>query len=174
MKVYKRGISRKRILNLLNPACILSGLYGLLRPLDLIQPYRLEMGTVYANPSGKDLYSFWGDRLKESIIQDLHKAKIKTIINLASVEYAKAARLKNMDAKVISPIFQDEKNGRFKIISFYAKRARGLMARYLITEGIRKQSELYQFNLGGYVYCQNSSTDECPVFKRSEQARSAA
>src|SRR6056300_1751292 len=95
---------------------ILSGLYGLLKPLDLIQPYRLEMGTVYANPAGKDLYAFWGDRLAHSIEKDLKKEQASTVVNLASNEYSKAARLSQVNASVISPVFKDEKNGKFKII----------------------------------------------------------
>ena len=153
---------------------ILSGLYGILKPLDLIQPYRLEMGTVYANPAGKDLYSFWGDRLAKAIQKDLKKSKSKTIVNLASLEYSKAARLNKMDAEVISPVFKDEKNGNFKIISFYAKRARGLMTNFIITNQIEDPASLTDFSSEGYIYSLEQSKPTEPVFLRSESKRSAA
>ena len=153
---------------------ILSGLYGLLKPLDLIQPYRLEMGTVYANPAGKDLYAFWGDRLANTIRTDLNQSGNKSIINLASLEYSKAAQLNKTDAQIISPVFMDEKNGKFKIISFYAKRARGLMANFLISNRIERPEGLKSFSSNGYAYSNNESTLESPVFTRSEKQRAAA
>jgi len=153
---------------------ILSGLYGMLKPLDLMQPYRLEMGTVYANPAGKDLYSFWGDRLAEAIQKDLKQAKSKSIVNLASMEYSKAARLNKIDAEVISPVFKDEKNGNFKIISFYAKRARGLMANFIITNQIEDPAKLTDFSSEGYSYSFEQSKPTEPVFLRAESKRSAA
>jgi len=153
---------------------ILSGLYGLLKPLDLIQPYRLEMGTLFANPGGKDLYAFWGDRLTKAISEDLSKSSSNTVVNLASLEYSKAARLNKVDARVISPLFKDEKNGQFKIISFYAKRARGLMARFIISNQVEKAEELTAFSLDGYSYCSEQSTEEKPVFLRSEKKKVAA
>ena len=153
---------------------ILSGLYGLLKPLDLMQPYRLEMGTVYANPAGKDLYSFWGNRLAEVIQKDLKQSKSKTIVNLASLEYSKAARLNKIDAEVISPVFKDEKNGNFKIISFYAKQARGLMANFIITNQIEDPSLLTGFSSNGYTYSAEQSKPFEPVFLRTENNRLAA
>ena len=153
---------------------ILSGLYGLLKPLDLIQPYRLEMGTVYANPAGKDLYAFWGDRLADNIRKDLNQSGSNAVINLASLEYSKAAQLNKVDAQIISPVFKDEKNGKFKIISFYAKRARGLMANFLISNRIEKFEDLKNFSASGYVYSKDESTFESPVFTRSEKQREAA
>lgn len=153
---------------------ILSGLYGLLKPLDLIQPYRLEMGTIYANPLGKDLYSFWGNRLCETIAKELRSAKSKTVINLASIEYSKAAKLDNLNADIISPVFKDEKKGDFKIISFYAKKARGLMANYLISNEIENTAQLREFNLDGYAYSPEQSTPARPVFLRTEKAKLAA
>jgi cytoplasmic iron level regulating protein YaaA (DUF328/UPF0246 family) len=153
---------------------ILSGLYGILKPLDLIQPYRLEMGTLYANPAGRDLYAFWGDHLAKSISQDLAKNKSKTIVNLASLEYSKAARLNKIDAEVISPVFKDEKNGNFKIISFYAKRARGLMASFIITNQIEDPAKLTDFSSEGYTYSLEQSKPTEPVFLRAESKRSAA
>jgi len=154
--------------------CILSGLYGVLRPLDLMQPYRLEMGTVYANPAGKDLYAFWGDRLAHSIEKDLNKEQASTVVNLASNEYSKAARLSQVNASVISPVFKDEKNGKFKIISFYAKRARGLMANYIITNQIMNPSELQKFSAEGYAFSPEQSDPLKPVFLRKESNRAAA
>lgn len=153
---------------------ILSGLYGLLKPLDLIQPYRLEMGTVYANPAGKDLYAFWGDHLSDNIRKDLNQSGSNAVVNLASMEYSKAAQLNKIDAQIISPVFKDEKNGKFKIISFYAKRARGLMANFLISGQIEKPEGLKRFAANGYVYSEGESTLESPVFTRSEKQRAAA
>ena len=153
---------------------ILSGLYGILKPLDLIQPYRLEMGTVYANPAGKDLYAFWGNRLAKSITEDLKITKSQTIINLASQEYSKAAQLKKIDANIFSPSFKDEKNGKFKIISFYAKRARGLMANFIITNKIESENDIKEFSMDGYSYSSKDSSANEPVFLRSEKARIAA
>ena len=153
---------------------ILSGLYGLLKPLDLIQPYRLEMGTAYSNPAGRDLYAFWGDRLADSIRKDLHHSGNNAVINLASLEYSKAAQLNKVDTQIISPVFKDEKNGKFKIISFYAKRARGLMANFLISKQIKKPEGLKRFSANGYVYSEDESTLESPVFTRSEKQRAAA
>lgn len=153
---------------------ILSGLYGLLKPLDLIQPYRLEMGTLFANPAGKDLYTFWGDRLTQAINESLAESSSSTVVNLASLEYSKAAKLSNLNAQVISPVFKDEKNGRYKIISFYAKRARGLMAHFIISNKVKKVEELSSFSLDGYSYCSEESTEATPVFLRSEKKKVAA
>ena len=108
---------------------ILSGLYGLLRPLDLIQPHRLEMGTSYENSAGKDLYAFWGDRLAKAINQDLKKTKTKLLVNLASKGISRRQG-KMIEGEMIAPVFKDEKNGNFKIISFYAKKARGFMSSF--------------------------------------------
>ncbi len=153
---------------------ILSGLYGLLKPLDLIQPYRLEMGTVYANPAGKNLYDFWGDKLAKSIQQKLILSRSDTIVNLASKEYSKAAQLKKLDTEVITPTFKDEKDGNFKIISFYAKRARGLMANFIISKRINNKKELENFSAEGYLYSPENSTPNEPVFLRTEKNRAAA
>ena len=153
---------------------ILSGLYGVLKPLDLIQPYRLEMGTVYPNPAGKDLYAFWGDRLANSIREEMKQLNYQTIVNLASLEYSKAAKLSKVGATVISPVFKDEKNGNFKIISFYAKRARGLMANFIISNQIKNEKDLEEFSEEGYAYSPKHSTSQEPVFLRTEQSRIAA
>ena len=153
---------------------VLSGLYGLLKPLDLIQPYRLEMGTLYQNPSGKDLYAFWGDSLAHSINKDLKKNKSKFIFNLASQEYFKAAKASNIEGDIISPSFLDEKNGKFKIISFYAKKARGYMANFIITNQVKTPDGLCNFDDYGYQYSKSDSTPQKPVFTRTENARAAA
>ena len=153
---------------------MLSGLYGLLRPLDLIQPHRLEMGTVYANPAGKDLYAFWGDRLCNTLNRELKASGSRFLINLASQEYFKSTQPKNLEGEIVSPIFNDEKNGKFKIISFYAKKARGMMASHLIKNRIDSIDGLRKFNNSGYQFESSESTDLQPVFLRSEQNRIAA
>jgi cytoplasmic iron level regulating protein YaaA (DUF328/UPF0246 family) len=145
---------------------ILSGLYGALRPLDLMQPYRLEMGTRFANPAGKDLYAFWGDDVTLALNQALEAHKSKVLINLASEEYFKVVRPKVLTAKVITPVFQDWKGGKYKIISFYAKRARGLMARYAATHAVKTPEKLKGFDSEGYVYVPDASTDSVWMFQR--------
>ena len=145
---------------------ILSGLYGILKPLDLMQPYRLEMGTSLANKSGKDLYAFWREKLTTDIHHELSQQKQPFLINLASDEYFKVLDIKNFEHPVISPVFLDEKDGKYKIISFYAKKARGLMARYVVEKQVKTPSELTKFNSEGYVYSEQESTPLRPVFKR--------
>ena len=143
---------------------ILSGLYGALRPLDLMQPYRLEMGTAFKNVRGKDLYAFWGERVTDSLKKLLDQQKKPVLINLASEEYFKVLQAKNLDCPVISPIFQDGKDGKYKIISFYAKRARGLMARYVVENRITDPEDLKGFNLEGYKYIASESKPDKPLF----------
>ena len=150
---------------------ILSGLYGVLRPLDLMQPYRLEMGTRLANERGADLYAFWGERITEQVNQALQAQGDEWLINLASEEYFKAVQVANVQGQIISPVFEDEKAGQYKIISFYAKRARGLMARYLLTRRLREPAELLDFAEQGYRYCAECSTPARPVFRRAESDR---
>ncbi|MFZ6730404.1 peroxide stress protein YaaA [Undibacterium sp. Ji42W] len=145
---------------------ILSGLYGLLRPLDALQAYRLEMGTALANQRGKNLYSFWGDKISLLLSDVIQQHKSQTLVNLASDEYFKAVRPTVLKATVISPVFQDWKNGKYKVISFYAKRARGLMARYSAQHGIRKANDLKDFAEEGYAYCEEDSTKTSWVFRR--------
>ncbi|MEH0873459.1 peroxide stress protein YaaA [Pectobacterium cacticida] len=148
---------------------ILSGLYGVLRPLDLMQPYRLEMGTKLENKAGNDLYSFWGDIITEKLNQALCEQGDDVLVNLASDEYFKAVKPKKLNARLIKPIFLDEKNGKFKVISFYAKKARGLMSRFIIQNRLTQPEQLKAFNLDGYVFeAADSSADEL-VFKRHEQ-----
>ena len=148
---------------------ILSGLYGALRPLDLMQPYRLEMGTSLNNVRGKDLYAFWGDRVTNSLREVLDKQKNPILLNLASEEYFKVVQAKALDCPVISPVFQDAKDGKYKIISFYAKRARGLMARYVVENRISGAAELQDFNFDGYRYYAADSTPNKPIFRRPEK-----
>ncbi|MBU3622395.1 peroxide stress protein YaaA [Polynucleobacter sp. AP-Latsch-80-C2] len=148
---------------------ILSGLYGALRPLDLMQAYRLEMGTAFKNARGKDLYAFWGSRVTDSLKKILAKEKKPVLLNLASEEYFKVLQAKDLDCPVIAPVFQDAKDGKYKIISFYAKRARGLMARYVVENRISDPADLKGFNLDGYQYCAAESTAMKPVFRRAER-----
>lgn len=145
---------------------VLSGLYGILKPLDLMQPYRLEMGTKLTNKAGKDLYAFWGDTLAEFLKAELARHKEQVLVNLASEEYFKAVKLKALAARVVSPVFEDFKGGKYKIISFYAKRARGLMARYAAINGITNAEQLKEFDLEGYGFEEGASSDNKWVFRR--------
>jgi cytoplasmic iron level regulating protein YaaA (DUF328/UPF0246 family) len=148
---------------------MLSGLYGVLRPLDLMQPYRLEMGTKLANPAGKDLYSFWGETLTQTLNEALAAQGDDLLINLASDEYFKAVQPKKLSGKLIKPVFLDEKNGKFKVISFYAKKARGLMCRYIIKHRLQEAEQLKAFNLEGYFFDEERSHGNELIFKRHEQ-----
>ena len=141
---------------------ILSGLYGLLRPFDLMQAYRLEMGTKFATKREKNLYEFWGDKITEEI----NTREKDTLLNLASNEYFKAVNKKTLRANLITPVFKDEKKGVLKVISFFAKKARGMMARYIIQNHITNVEEIKNFNLGGYAFNQSLSTDKEWVFTR--------
>lgn len=145
---------------------ILSGLYGVLRPLDLIRPYRLEMGSRYANPRGKDLYAYWGDEITEQLNTALAALGADRVVNLASNEYFRAVRPKQLAAEVISPVFKDLKNGAYKVVSFYAKRARGAMARFLIQQRVRAPEGMAAFDWAGYRYVPDVSTPAQPVFLR--------
>ena len=147
---------------------ILSGLYGLLRPLDLMQPYRLEMGTRLTNPRGKDLYAFWGDELTTTLAQTLKSLKSKALVNLASEEYFKAVQPKALPVPVITPVFEDWKGGKYKIISFHAKRARGLMARYAIEKKITVPEKLQGFDVEGYAFAAAASDETRWVFRRKQ------
>jgi cytoplasmic iron level regulating protein YaaA (DUF328/UPF0246 family) len=149
---------------------ILSGLYGVLRPLDLMQPYRLEMGTRLTNPRGKDLYAFWGDLVGEALNETLAANKSKALVNLASEEYFKAVKPSLLDVPVITPIFEDWKSGKYKIISFYAKRARGLMARYAAMKHLTEPEKLKAFDLEGYAFVEEGSTDRAWLFRRRIEA----
>lgn len=145
---------------------MLSGLYGLLRPLDLMQPYRLEMGTRVANPGGKDLYEFWGDLLTDTLNAHMEEQGLGTLLNLASNEYFKAIKPGKLKANLVNVDFKDQKNGQYKIISFYAKKARGLMARYVIRNRIESVAALRQFDVDGYYFSEEHSTANQLVFLR--------
>ena len=144
---------------------ILSGLYGVLKPLDLIQPYRLEMGTKLENPVGKDLYAFWGSKLRESLSQDSALAD-DVLINLASNEYFKALDAKKLKTRIITPVFKDWKNGQYKMISFYAKKARGLMSRFIIDNRLNEPEAIKKFNYEGYRFNADMSKGDEWVFIR--------
>lgn len=154
-----------------NHVRLLSGLYGLLRPLDLIQSYRLEMGTAFANLRGKNLYEFWGDIITNLLNDTLAQAGSNTLVNLASQEYFKSVNTKKLRTRLITPIFKDEKNGKYKIISFYAKRARGLMVRYAAEHHITDPEMLKNFNYEGYAFNDAASNESEWVFMRSEQIK---
>jgi cytoplasmic iron level regulating protein YaaA (DUF328/UPF0246 family) len=145
---------------------MLSGLYGLLRPLDLMQPYRLEMGTPLANTRGKDLYAFWGERISQWLNAALEEQGDQVLINLASKEYFSAVKKSALHAQVIDCEFRDFKNGEYKIISFHAKKARGLMARYVITHRIDQPEGLMAFAEAGYRYAPDRSGANNLVFLR--------
>lgn len=164
-----KSLNAKAIEFAQNHVRILSGLYGALRPLDLMQPYRLEMGTAMKNARGKDLYAFWGSRVTESLKKVLDAQKKPVLLNLASEEYFKVLQPKELGYPVISPVFQDAKDGKYKIISFYAKRARGLMARYVVENRISDPADLKRFNLDGYKYYAAESKADKPVFRRAEK-----
>ncbi|WP_428772971.1 peroxide stress protein YaaA [Vibrio sp.] len=148
---------------------ILSGLYGLLKPLDLMQPYRLEMGTKLANPRGSNLYQFWGDKITEALNLALNDQGDNVLINLASNEYFKAVKPAKLDGQIITPIFKDQKNGQYKVISFYAKKARGMMARYIIDNQVDSVAQLTQFDTDGYYFVEQQSTPTELVFQRDHQ-----
>ncbi|MBA1264875.1 peroxide stress protein YaaA [Stutzerimonas sp. NM35] len=149
---------------------MLSGLYGLLRPLDLMQPYRLEMGTKLQNPRGKDLYAFWDERISHWLNEALAEQGDDVLLNLASNEYFGAVKRKALNARVINVDFKDLKNGQYKIISFYAKKARGLMARHVIRERIDNPEQLKAFDCEGYRYSPDDSSIDHLVFLRDTPA----
>lgn len=149
---------------------ILSGLYGLLKPLDLMQPYRLEMGTKFNNHRGKNLYEFWGKLITDKINQELAEQKSPVVINLASNEYFKSVKIKQLSCAVITPVFKDWKNDRYKIISFYAKKARGMMSAYIIKNRLESPSDIKQFDTAGYAFSAEDSTESEWVFLRKDVA----
>ncbi len=145
---------------------ILSGLYGLLRPLDLIQPYRLEMGSKLKNPSGEDLYDFWGASLTDAINETIARDKKPVVVNLASTEYSSAVHAKNINGQFITPVFKEVKNGQAKVIGLMAKRARGMMARYIIQNRIEAPEKLKDFKDDGYKFQAKLSTETRLEFHR--------
>ena len=146
--------------------CILSGLYGLLKPLDLMYPYRLEMGTKMKNKRGNNLYEFWGSKVTELVNDLAMDNRSKAIVNLASVEYFSVLKTDEINLPIINPVFKDYKNGQYKIVSFFAKKARGLMSRFIIQNKIKKSEDLMDFNLDGYRYSKKESKENSPVFLR--------
>ncbi|CAG4928200.1 peroxide stress protein YaaA [Paraburkholderia saeva] len=147
---------------------VLSGLYGLLRPLDLLQPYRLEMGTRFENARGKDLYAFWGERITQALNAQLKKnaGAPQILVNCASTEYFRSVKPKLLDAPVVTPVFEDWKGGRYKVISFHAKRARGMMARYAVETRLDAPEALKGFDSGGYAFDASASNHSTYVFRR--------
>ena len=145
---------------------ILSGLYGVLKPLDLIQPYRLEMGTKLKNERGDTLYEFWGEEVTDVINTRMADSDDKVLVNLASNEYFKSVKKKALNADIITPRFEDEKNGQYKVISFYAKKARGLMVKYATDNKLTNAEQLKDFDLAGYYYCEAASDDKTWTFRR--------
>ena len=149
--------------------CILSGLYGVLRPLDWMQPYRLEMGTQLRNAKGKNLYQFWGTQIADYLNERLASEKTPVVVNLASQEYFKSVDTKALKARVIECVFEDYKGGKYKVISFLAKRARGLMARYAVTKHVTTPKQLEKFKLEGYAFAAQASEPDRLVFRRKIQ-----
>ncbi len=147
---------------------ILSGLYGALRPLDLIQPYRLEMKTKLSNSRGQHLYAFWSDRITKVINEDLAQQTEKTLINLASNEYYKSLQPKSLNGRVISVSFKEEKNGEAKVIAIYAKKARGLMANWLIKNKVEKSEDIKDFNIAEYTFNASQSDNNQLTFIRPQ------
>lgn len=147
---------------------ILSGLYGLLRPLDLIQPYRLEMGTSLTNPKGKDLYEFWGKRLTNALNCAIVQEKPKVLFNLASQEYWSAIQADAIDARIVTPNFKDWKNDKYKFISFHAKKARGMMSSYLIKNRVKSVKQAREFDCGGYAFNPSMSDGDAWTFTRRQ------
>jgi uncharacterized protein len=145
---------------------ILSGLYGILRPLDRMQAYRLEMGTKFQNTGGKNLYEFWGDKITVNINKELKKTNSEYLVNLASNEYFKSIKKKDIKLPIITPQFKDQKNGEYKMISFFAKKARGAMTAYLIKNEVKSIDDLMKFEWDGYSFNQELSTELEPVFTR--------
>ncbi len=148
--------------------CILSGLYGVLRPLDWMQPYRLEMGTALENAQGRNLYQFWGSRISGYLNQRLRAEVAPLVVNLASQEYFKAVDLKTLKARVIDCVFQEYRAGKYTINSFYAKRARGLMARYATKQRVTMPEQLMGFDAEGYAFDAAASGLDRLVFRRKQ------
>lgn len=146
---------------------IISGLYGVLRPLDLIQPYRLEMGIKLENPLGKDLYSFWKDIITDYFVEELKTHGEKTLVNLASNEYSSVIDRKKLEARIVTPVFRDYSRGSYKVVMVYAKRARGMMARFIAENRIDDPEKLKEFDADGYAFSENLSSENDFVFLRN-------
>lgn len=146
---------------------VLSGLHGLLRPLDRIHPYRLEMGTALANARGKDLYQFWGGKVTQALNETLAEQRSKVLINLASNEYYKVVQPENIDGRIVTINFKEWRREAYRFVSFSAKKARGLMARYMIDQRAEKADDLKTFNVEGYAYNEELSSEHEWIFTRS-------
>jgi len=147
---------------------ILSGLYGALRPLDLMQPYRLEMGTRLKNSQGSNLYDFWDTKITEKVNKQLKKIDSDILLNLASNEYFKSIKKDSLNAQIITPVFKDWKTDKYKMISFFAKKARGLMSAWIIQNQVENVKDLKKFKVAGYKYSAKESSPESPVFLRKQ------
>jgi cytoplasmic iron level regulating protein YaaA (DUF328/UPF0246 family) len=165
-----RSLKPKALAYVQDHVRILSGLYGVLRPLDQMHPYRLEMGTRLANPRGKDLYAFWGETVTGALNEALAATGASALVNLASEEYFRSVKPRLLDVPVIVPVFEDWKNGKYKIISFFAKRARGMMARYAAERGMTDPQKLKKFDVDGYAFDKSVSTEREWVFRRRVEA----
>ena len=162
-----KSLSAKEIKFANNHLRILSGLYGILSPLDIMQEYRLEMGTKLTNSKGKNLYDFWGNKITIAINKAIEESSgEKVLINLASNEYFKSIQKKHLNYEVVTPVFKDYKNGQYKIISFFAKKARGLMSRFIIQNKINKAEDIKAFDLANYIFNPDLSKDREWVFTR--------
>lgn len=148
---------------------ILSGLYGVLRPLDRIQPHRLEMGTRLKTKHGKDLYEFWGSTITKQLNKDLKSSGSDLVVNLASNEYFSSVKPKELQGKLVTPVFKDEKNGTFKIISFYAKKARGMMADFIVRNRVESADDLKAFETDGYTFDADASDENTLTFLRPQR-----
>lgn len=162
------ALTQKQILYLNTHLGILSGLYGLLKPLDLMLAYRLEMGTKFKTPTADNLYQYWGDTITHLINQRIVQSGSDVLINLASGEYYKAVNERLINATIITPTFLDQKNGKYKVVSFYAKKARGMMVNFAAINDISDPQALQDFDMDGYYFDENSSDDTTWVFKRDE------
>ena len=161
-----RSMNAKQLAYTQSRIRILSGLYGMLKPLDLIHPHRLEMGTRLATPRGKSLYDFWGDTITDALNHSAEEQGAEVLVNLASEEYFKSVKRKKLSMPVITPNFEDWKNGKYKIISFFAKRARGMLARYAAVHGITDPEKLKKFDVDGYRFEPSVSDETNWVFRR--------
>lgn len=161
-----RSLNEKQLAYMQSHVRILSGLHGVLRPLDLMQPYRLEMGTKLNTAHAPNLYKFWGDTVTTALGELIVQNKSSALVNLASEKYFKVVQTRQLNVPVITPIFEDRKNGRYKVISFYAKQARGMMARYAAVKAIKRPQQLKKFNMNGYVFDAGASSEFNWVFRR--------
>lgn len=160
------SLQEDQLLLLQDKLRILSGLYGVLRPLDLVQPYRLEMGTKLKYQRSEDLYAFWKNKITASVKGAIAESGSNVLLNLASNEYYKSIDTKKLGAEIVTPAFKDLKNGKYKMISFYAKKARGLMTRFVVENDIKKVEDLQAFDSEGYVFNPRLSKAGAPVFTR--------